>query len=168
MKKQTLKILLRNPNEVSIWKRGFAFLIDLLIVEIIVNLTFSKYIEKNLGSDMNIIEMYKYLNANYDIYSGFLLIMSIITALIALIYFTLMEWKLNQSLGKMMLNIKVIPNKLKFWQAFLRNLPKSLFLVNYTSFVFLFDILYLSFTKQRFFDKIAGTSLIKIKLPKTL
>src|SRR3989344_594092 len=154
-KKLTVKDLLRKPYEVSIWKRGFAFLVDLLIIEFIVNLTFKDYIGTNLGNDKNVIEMYRYLNANYELFSGFLLTMSIITALIALIYFTLLEWKLNQTLGKMIFKIKVMPDKLKFYQALLRNLPKVLFLINYVSWIFLFDLIYLSFTRIRFFDKLA-------------
>ena len=162
-KKLTVKDLLRKPDEVSIWKRGFAFLVDLLIIEFIVNLTFKDYIGTNLGNDKNVIEMYRYLNANYELFSGFLLTMSIITALIALIYFTLLEWKLNQTLGKMIFKIKVMPDKLKFYQALLRNLPKVLFLINYVSWIFLFDLIYLSFTRIRFFDKLAKTYLAKVK-----
>jgi len=51
MKKKTLNLLLRNPNEVSIWKRAFAFIIDLIIIQFIVNLTFYNYIEKNIGNN---------------------------------------------------------------------------------------------------------------------
>jgi len=162
-KKPSINVLLRNPNEISIWKRGFAFLIDLIIIEFIVNLTFNNYIQKTIGDNKGIIEVYQYINANYDLFSGFLLTISIITAIIALIYFTLLEWKLNQSLGKMIFKIKVYPAKLKFWQALVRNIPKALFLVNYFSWVFLFDLIYLTFTRQRFFDKLAKTHLVKVK-----
>ncbi|AJF62976.1 MAG: hypothetical protein QT11_C0001G0847 [archaeon GW2011_AR20] len=163
MKKETLNLLLRNPNEVSIWKRAFAFIIDLIIIQFIVNLTFYNYIEKNIGNNMGIIEMYQYLSINYEMFSGFLLTINIITAVILLIYLTLLEWRLNQSLGKMILNIKVIPKKITLWQALIRNLPKALFLINYVSWIFLIDLVYLAFTKQRFFDKLAGTSLVKVK-----
>lgn len=165
MKKPSINILLRNPNEPSIWKRGFAFLIDLLIIQVIVNLAFSNYIEKSIGDGMNIIETYQYINANYELFSGFLLTISIITAAILLIYLTLLEWKLNQSLGKMIFKIKVSSynKKLKLWQALIRNLPKALFLINYVSWIFLFDLIYLAFTRTRFFDKLAGTYLVKVK-----
>ncbi len=162
MKKPSLNVLLKDPNEVSIWKRGFAFLIDMLILELIVNVTFSSYIEKNIGDMGNIIEMYRYLSENYELFAPFLLTMSIISAFIALIYFTLLEWKLQQTIGKMIFKIKVNP-KIEFWQALVRNLPKSLFFISYTYWVFLFDIFYLAFTRQRFFDKIARTSLVKVK-----
>ena len=162
MKKPGISLLLKNPNEVSIWKRGFAFLIDILILELIINLTFSSYIEENIGDMGNIMEMYRYLSENYELFASFLLTMSIASALIALIYFTLLEWKLQQTVGKMIFKIKVNP-KLEFWQALVRNLPKSLFFISYTYWVFLFDIFYLAFTRQRFFDKLAKTSLVKVK-----
>jgi uncharacterized RDD family membrane protein YckC len=162
-RKPSINILLRNPNEVSIWKRGFAFLIDLIIIELIVNLAFNNYIQKIIGDDKGIIEMYQYINANYELFSGFLLTISIISAVIALIYFTLFEWKLQQTIGKMIFKIKVYPSKLKFWQALVRNISKVLFLIDYFSWVFLFDLIYLTFTRQRFFDKLAKTYLIKVK-----
>lgn len=162
MKKPSIDILLKNPNEISIWKRGFAFLIDILILELIINFAFSSYIEKNIGDLGNIIEMYKYLSENYASLQPFLLIMSIASALIALIYFTLLEWRLQQTIGKMIFKIKVNP-KMELWQALVRNLPKSLFFISYTYWVFLFDIFYLAFTRQRFFDKIARTYLVKVK-----
>ena len=165
MKKQTLNILLRNPNEPSIWKRGFAFLIDLIIIQIIVNLAFSSYIKQNIGNDMSIIETYRYINANYELFSGFLLTISIITATILLIYFALLEWKLNQSIGKMVFKIKInsYDKKVKLWQTLIRNLPKALLLINYVSWIFLLDLTYLAFTKQRFFDKLANTHVVKVK-----
>lgn len=162
MKKPSINLLLKNPNEISIWKRGFAFLIDILILELIVNLTFSSYIEKNIGNTGNIIEIYQYLSENYELFAPFLLTMSFISAFISLIYFTLLEWKLQQTIGKMIFKIKV-NSKIKLWQALVRNIPKSLFFISYTYWIFLFDILYLAFTKQRFFDKLAKTSLVKIK-----
>ena len=75
-----------------------------------------------------------------------------------------MEFKLRQTLGKMIFKIKVVQDtkKLEFWQVFLRNIPKSLFFVNYTIWIFLIDILYYSFTKKRLFDKIAKTDVEKI------
>lgn len=166
MKKQTLNLLLRNPNEVSIWKRGFAFLIDLFIIQIIVNLALSNYIKQNIGENMNIIETYQYINANYELFSSFLLTISVITAIIALLYFTLFDWKLKQSIGKMALKIRIMPDKIDFWKALTRNIPKALFFINYTSWILLFDLIYLSFRRIRFFDKLAGTYLINVKRKK--
>ncbi|MEK6835701.1 MAG: RDD family protein [Nanoarchaeota archaeon] len=162
MKKSTLNYLLEKP-EVSIWKRGFAFLIDILIIQFIVNFSFRSQIEKQI-SNGNLIEVYNLINQNYILYQPFILKLSIVTALLSLIYFTLLEWKLNQTLGKMLLKIKVMPKRLKFWQALVRNLSKSTFFINYTSFIFLVDLFYLGFTKQRLFDKLAKTSLAKVKL----
>jgi len=164
-KNKDIDFLLKSPEEVSIWKRGFAFLIDIIIIQFIVNITFSSYIKNNLGENKNFFELYNYINSNYELYSRFLLTLSIITSIMTLIYFALMEWKLNQSIGKMIFKIKVKSDnkKLKFKQVLLRNIPKALLFVNYVSWIFLLDIVYLSFKRIRFFDKLAQTNVVKIK-----
>ena len=161
MKKPTLNYLLEKP-EVSIWKRGFAFLLDIIIIQIIVNFSFRSQIEKQINNN-NFFEVYNLISSNYNLYAPLILKLSILTAILSLIYFTLLEWKLNQTIGKMVFKIKVAPKRLEFWQALVRNIPKAALFVNYTFFLFLADLFYLGFTKQRLFDKLAKTSLVKIK-----
>jgi len=150
-------------KEVSIWKRGFAFLIDLLIIEFIVNLNFSKFLEQELSNNKTLVELFNYGLENYSSLEPRLLMISIITAISALIYFTLMEFYLKQTIGKIMLKIKIsYQNKLEFWQALVRNIPKVAFFVNYTVWIFLIDLIYHSFTKKRLFDKLARTDVEKV------
>ena len=152
-------------QEVSIWRRGFAFLVDIIIIQFIVNLNFNKFLEDSLGSDKSLIDLFNTGLKNYSTLQPKLLLISIVTAIAALIYFTLMEFKLRQTLGKMIFKIKVVQDtkKLEFWQVLLRNVPKALFFVNYTIWVFLIDILYYSFTRKRLFDRIAKTDVENIK-----
>src|SRR3989344_9156093 len=161
MAKPSLNYFLQKP-EVSIWKRGFALLLDIIIIQVIVNLAFKSQIKEQI-SNGSFIEIYNSINQNYSLYAPLLLKLSIITALLSLLYFTLLEWKLNQTIGKMVFKIKVMPKRLEFWQALVRNIPKAALFVNYTFFVFLADLFYLGFTKQRQFDKLAKTSLVKVK-----
>ena len=152
-------------EQVSIWRRGLAFLIDIIIIQFIVNLSFNKILEPELGTDKTLVELFNYSLENYSSLEPKLLLISIVTAFCALIYFTILEFKLQQTLGKMLFNIKVVSERktLEYSQVLLRNAPKILFFVNYTSLLFLVDILYYSVKKQRLFDKLARTSIEKVK-----
>ena len=152
-------------EQVSIWRRGLAFLIDIIIIQFIVNLSFNKILEPQLGTDKNLVELFNYSLENYSSLEPKLLLISVVTAFCALIYFTILEFKLQQTIGKMLFNIKVVSERktLDYSQVLLRNAPKILFFVNYTSLLFLVDILYYSVKKQRLFDKLAKTSIEKVK-----
>jgi len=155
--------MVKYKEQVSVWKRGFAFIIDIIIIQFLINLSFNKILEDSFGSDKSLIELFNTGIENYSTLQPKLLLISIVTAIAALIYFTLMEFKLRQTLGKMLFKIKVVQytKKLDFLQVLLRNIPKALFFVNYTIWVFLIDILYYSFTRKRLFDKIAKTDVEK-------
>jgi len=153
----------KDNDKVSIWKRGFAFIIDVLIIQFIVSLSFNSLIDDELDSK-NFIESLQYSINNYETLAPKLLIISITTAILALIYFTLLEWKLQQTVGKMILKIKVVSDlkRLEFYQALLRNVPKALFFTNYTLWIALFDLIYHSFTGRRYFDKLAKTNVVNV------
>ena len=153
--------MIKYKEQVSIWKRGFAFIIDMIIIQFIVSLNFNKFLEDSLGSDKSLIDLFNTGLENYSTLQPKLLLISIVTAIAALIYFTLMEFKLRQTLGKMIFKIRIISSnkKLEFYQVLLRNIPKSLFFINYTIWIFLIDIIYYNFTRKRLFDKIAQTDV---------
>ncbi len=152
-------------EQVSIWKRGLAFLVDILIIQFIVNLNFNKFLEPSLGNNKSIVELFNYSLDNYSTLEPKLLLVSIVTAILALFYFTLMEWKLKQTIGKMLFKIKVnSENKNpEIYQFILRNIPKSCLFVSYLIWVFLIDIVYYIFTKKRLFDKLSKTYIEKAK-----
>ena len=151
-------------KEVSIWKRGLAFIIDIIIIEFIVGLNFNKLLENDINKDKSLVELFSYTLENYSLIQPKLLTISIITGIMALIYFTLFEFYLKQTLGKMLLKIKITSEnkKLEFWQALLRNIPKASLFINYVVWVLFIDLIYHSFTKRRLFDKLAKTSVEKV------
>lgn len=151
-------------ENVSIWRRGFAFLIDILIIQFLVNLNFSKLLVSDLGNDKSLIELFNYSLENYSSLEPKLLTLSIITAILALIYFVLFEWKLKQTIGKMIFKIKVSSEnkKLELWQVLTRNIPKIALFINYIIWILFIDLIYHSFTKKRLFDKLAKTNVEKI------
>jgi len=144
-----------------IWKRIFAFLIDIIIIEFIVNLSFNDLIKKQLNINGNFLEIYQTLSGNYQQFTSLFLFISIITAIIALIYFTIFELKMQQTLGKMIFNLKVksVKGKLNLKQVLIRNTPKVLFFIDGLFLVLLIDLFYLIFKKERLFDKWARTTV---------
>ena len=152
-------------EQVSIWRRGLAFLVDIIIIQFIVNLNFNKLLESELSNDKTLVELFNYTIENYSNLEPKLMLISIITAVAALLYFTILEWKLKQTLGKMLLRIEVKSEnkKLELWQALLRNLPKAMFFVNYLVWILLIDLIYHSFTRKRLFDRLAKTYVEKVK-----
>jgi len=69
-------------------------------------------------------------------------------AFLAILYFMLLEKKLNQSPGKILFNLYVVSQEkeLKYWQLFVRNM----FLIPFFPFVLLWiiDPIVMLFTKQ--------------------
>ena len=86
-----------------------------------------------------------------------------IIAVLSITYFTVLEYSIQQTLGKKLLNLKVIAlNKNpKIWQYWVR----SLFLVPLFPFILLWfiDPLYLFFNKQgqRFTEQLSKTKVIQ-------
>ncbi len=146
---KTAKILMK-AKAAPLWKRFFAYLIDFFLVNIIVSLPFSKYLT-NFSNKLDII-----LGTN----DKGLLAISFVVILSVLFYFVYLEFSLNQTVGKMLLNIYVVSvdgNKLKLSQAFVRNLIKPF------PIVLLVDVLYMFFKRsnQRLFEVFSATSVVE-------
>ena len=84
---------------------------------------------------------------------GFMLI------ILTIAYYSILEFKLRQTIGKMLLGIKVMSKKanFKYSQTLIRNISKPI------SILFIFDVIYLLVKKQnqRFFEKISDTVVIR-------
>ena len=109
--------MVKYKEQVSVWKRGFAFIIDIIIIQFLINLSFNKILEDSFGSDKSLIELFNTGIENYSTLQPKLLLISIVTAIAALIYFTLMEFKLRQTLGKMLFKIKVVTLLNSSWSS---------------------------------------------------
>src|SRR3989338_5397461 len=113
----------------SLVKRFSAFLIDLIIVNLVVSLPFYNYLI-SLGSFSSVLK-------SND------MVLTILTFLIAfglLFYFTILEWKMGQTLGKALFRLKVISSngkELNFFQSFLSNVTVPF------SIVLLVDVIYM-------------------------
>jgi len=130
-----------------IWKRALAFLADLLIINLIIFFPFKKIIGNIIPEFASYSEAYNFL-ANNQAYITALTLISIVMSLLALLYFALLEFKTQQTPGKMLFNISIISDtkKLAFWQCIVNNL----FIIPLFPFVLLWviDPLFLIFTKS--------------------
>jgi len=146
----------------SIIKRFIAYLIDLLIFYFAFFTPFLSIYAflSNLpiSSELNVLKNYilnspeAYLKLLVAYFGGLFLLLA---------YFTFFEALLNSTLGKKLLNLKVVSDKSKisFVSAIIRNLSKSVlfFILPYDTLLAIFNP-----SKKRFFDFLAGTKVVNI------
>ncbi len=141
---------------VPLWKRAFAYLIDLIIVFFVVFLPIGNLFFEDSRQHFDGIL------SPIGAYSGFsfgIFLLSFLTALLSVLYWAILEYKVRQSVGKMAMGIKVIDAfgmKLRFSQGFLRNLSKI------STFLLFFDVLYGVIKKDnvRFFEVLSNTRVV--------
>lgn len=137
--------------QASFWKRVLAYIIDLLVVEMIIVWPFRGFFEKAELS---------YLNLFTEAIAQKLIWVSFFIMLLSLAYWVLFEWKLRQTIGKMMLNLYVSSKgELRFSQALTRNITKPFPLA------LLIDVAYMFFKRQnqRLFEKFSDTNVIETR-----
>lgn len=145
----------RGLNNISftapLWKRTFAYLVDLFMINLIVVLPFKSYLDNQIQSEK--ILFYSSTAIFYKIFIAVLAIM-----VISILYWALLEYFLSQSIGKMLFGINVISleGTLKFSQALLRNFTK------FSTPILLIDSLYmLKGRGMRFFEKLSKTKVVE-------
>ena len=165
MKKRGLKL----PKERTftgpalVWKRLLAFLADLLIINLVIFFPFKRIIQRAIPEFSSYSEAYNFLASNQG-YTTTLTMVSLIMALLAILYFALLEYKLQQTPGKMLLNISIASEtkKLSFWQFIVR----SLFIIPVFPFFLLWviDPLFMFFTKtnQRLSEILSKTRTVEM------
>lgn len=108
-----------------LWKRVAAFLIDLLILNLIVQFSFGALINKYFPEDAGFSKMYNLFKSKPS-YADELATIAIWVSIIFLLYFILLESKMQQSIGKKIMNVYVISTindtAPKIWQHIARNL----------------------------------------------
>ncbi len=146
----------------SIGRRIVAFLIDFVLVAIVSNiiliLAVTIYGACAFVSPQNPLLPNKLRFA----LEGF---STIFAVSFALAYWTYLEGKYGRTVGKKLVDIKVVKTngaKATYWDAFFRNFTKS---QPTTSLLFWIEaiILILGKSKQRFSDKIANTCVVRVK-----
>ena len=145
-----------------IWKRILAFLADLLVLNLVVFFPFKKILSKMIPDLKSYSEAYNFILANQS-YSKVIVLVSVVMALFAILYFVLLQYKLKQTIGMMLFNISVISEikKLSVLQCIIR----SIFLIPIFPFFLLWiiDPLFMIFTKtnQRLSEVLSKTKTVE-------
>jgi len=145
----------------SILKRIIAFIVDFLILDFFVLGPFRK-IFANIIPSSDFKEAYDFL-LNNTMETAALRISLVFMTILIILYFSILEYKTGQSVGKMILNIYVNGEKkeLRYWQCVVR----SMFFIPFFPFVLLWiiDPVYLFFNKnhQRLTEVISKTRVVE-------
>src|SRR3989344_4342796 len=129
-------------------KRFFAFLIDLAIVEFIITKPLNKIITNSISD-------FDFSFSEISSLSFKIIFVSLTIGIIGILYWTVLEYKIGQTLGALIFKLRAKSEKgsLSFGKSFLRNLSKL-------SVVFLLiDSINIFFNekKQRFLEKYSNT-----------
>ena len=156
-----------------IWKRIAAFFIDIVIINLVVLFPFRGLFQNIIPKDYSFSEAYKLLSSSTD-YASFINSVSFIMSISIILYFFMMERKMGQTIGKMLMKIYVVDasenassrstsdnNNLRAWQLFARNLV----FIPIFPFVLLWivDPLFMLFTKtnQRLTEILSKTRVVE-------
>ncbi|MFH1331728.1 MAG: RDD family protein [archaeon] len=151
-----------NEVNASFWKRVIAYIIDAIIINIIIIWPFQKVIVR-LSVDFqsnNIMQVYNYISSNQEAIRATLpemAILFVIVSLLTIAYWAILEYKLRQSIGKMILNIYVKSDEktLTLSQCIIRNISKI------SGILLLIDCIGIIGNRQRFLERISKTRVIE-------
>jgi uncharacterized RDD family membrane protein YckC len=119
-----------------VWKRLLAFIIDIMIINFVILFPFRRLFQKIVPSSLGFKETFEAVNAPE--LNSVIVLMSIFSAILMVLYFVLLEGKLRQSIGKILTGIYVVgeAKELRLWQLLVRNL----FLVPFFPFILLWVV----------------------------
>ena len=146
----------------SLIKRGVAFILDLIIINLIITYPLKSYLNNLLPTFSSLTETFEYFLVNQELNYG-LLSISFAISLLSIAYFTILESNIGQSIGKKLLHLKVISldKQPKTWKYIVR----SLLLIPVFPFMLLWfiDPIYLFFNTdgQRLTESISKTKVIE-------
>jgi len=146
----------------TLWKRAVAFVIDILIINLIILFPFRKLFQKILPDSLSFTETYSYINQDSG-FNNIVMFLTLVVAFLSILYFYILEKKLHQSIGKMLFKIYVVGDEkeIKGWQLLVRNM----FLIPLFPFILLWilDPIFLIFNKngQRLSEILSKTKVIE-------
>ncbi len=151
-----VKTVEKNDMVVSLWRRAFAYVIDLIIISFVIFVPLKGFFEDVPEGEFEAVLSYF---SQYQTFSLNFFIVSFIAALLTVLYWALLEFYLSQSVGKMAMKIKVVDvngRKMNFRQCFLRNVTKV------STFVLFLDLIYGIITRsyRRYFEVITHTKVV--------
>jgi len=125
-------------------KRGIAYLLDLLIINLIIIVPFG-----------SVLKDYEIGLFSFSFSQDLILSISIIIILVLMLaYFSVLEYKVQQTIGKMIMGIYVKSKNLTFKNALIRNITKPFLFLLILDSLFLFGK-----GKKRFTEKISNTEV---------
>lgn len=152
-----IKGILSRGGPAPLWKRTFAYVLDILLVDLVIVLPFQPLLNKISGTGEDFAEMYSFFNNN-PTNMKIIFFVSLLISLFTVLYWAILEYKLQQSVGKMIMNIYVRSKtkNLTFYQCFVRNISKMSLLP------LILDCSYMFFkkTNQRYLEKMTNTEVI--------
>lgn len=148
--------LLKPIMPASLLKRALAYFIDVIAVNFVVMWSFKEIISINTTG--NFSETYNYLASTPGLTYKLLLVFLAIGTL-TILYWAVFEYRLRQSIGKMIMNISVKPlsGELSFRAAVLRNISKI------SSLLLALDVVYMLYkkTNQRYLEELSDTEVVE-------
>ena len=148
-----------------VWKRAIAFLVDMLIINAIVFFPFKKIIQSTIPEFSSYSEAYHFIITNQS-YTARLAVVSVIMSLFAMLYFIILEHRIRQTPGKILMNI-FVESEIKEI-TFIQCTARSLFLIPAFPFFFLWviDPAFMIFTKgnRRLSEVLSRTKTVETYL----
>lgn len=132
------------------WRRIFAFLVDLAVVDLVITRPLSKLISEDFDEVSDLLNI-----------SAELIILSIIIGLFGVFYWAILEYKVGQTLGALIFKLRArsLNKSINFFQVLLRNATKisiALLLIDSINILF-------SEKKQRYLEVLSKTETVEGK-----
>ena len=146
--------------KVGFWRRLPAFLIDIIILQILKEIIISP-LKFNLSIDETTFASLEDIIQNFEAFVTYILLSIIVYLSISCFYFTQFYGSTGQSVGKKLMGIKVIPvtgGMMTYKKALVRYLG---YLISEIPFFFGFIWIAIDKDKQGWHDRIAGTYVVK-------
>jgi len=145
-----------------IWKRIAAFFLDMMIINLVVLLPFRRLFQNIIPKEYSFSEAYKFLSSSAN-FTSYISSISFVMSILIILYFLMLEKKMGQTIGKMLMKIYVVSDnkELRAWQLLARNLafiPVFPFIL-----LWVIDPLFMFFTKtnQRLSEILSKTRVVE-------
>ena len=146
----------------AIWKRAASFIADMIIIQLIIFSPFAGAIQSSIPVSSDFMGNYNYFQSHPGIIDQLYAVIGLIFFLMFL-YFTIFEYKMGQTPGKMIFRLYVAAadkkESLSIWKVILRNL--AVIPVIPFAALWIIDPVYMIFTGQRLSDVFSKTKVIE-------
>lgn len=142
---------------VALWKRIFAYFVDMSLLIFVVLSPLTGVFSSDFSSEENIIDTFSSFTSSF---SFDYILFAFVFAFFVLLYFSVLECWFGQTVGKIIVGIRVegTQNKgVSFLQGIIRNITKL------SGFLLTLDTLYLLLKKgeQRYFETLSDTHVVE-------